>query len=750
MINDKLRLVDGFRGLPGGVDGSRDPVLTPETSVYYAENVVFRGGAGPRTRPGFECINLFNGFTEFDGAISILANGSVIQCATTFSPPNREPVLVLVVEGKVVVLDIVAKKIYYVSKTQSGSALSDFANKTASCYACQVEGFLVIQDGSEYDATVNWTNGPKILSFPSEANAVPFIELSSKYCQGSALTRLPAGRQMAYGQGRLFVTGTSGREIIAGDIAFGGSLVAINILTSTASTTRPIFTTATNHTFVAGDYVTISGHSASPAVNGTFRVESVPAANQFTIATEITSPGSGGYASEFNAGQASDALNFSETTFINEGGSLLIPLYMGSVKALTFLPIQDVSTGQGDLIVFGEGGAVSFSVSTPRTKWKETAGFQRILFTNIGSLSESTISINGDIYFRSREGNGIRTYRNARAEFGGFGMTPISAELDPVFFNEDLTKLSQVSMIHFDDRMLMTCKPATVNGRLVYKGITALDFRPSSVNNGKGSATYDGVWVGLQVISLLKGTFQKEERAFAVCYHGDDINQFQLWEITKNAKQDKNHRTGNEYRLIRSLVLTKGYDFKSPFSEKKLIHGDLWFSDVGGWDQSKKKFTADLKFRPDSNPNWTNWGDWELCFSEDNPNSTTDLVGERGYAPQLRAVVPDSATINGFTSKSIGRGYDFKIRLEWRGRAKLEKLLLHSIQMVEPVGAGSQVNSSCVRVIADQNEETLDNIYKSWEADGTTLDFFIQLTTDSTDFLALEDGGLLVGDQLYI
>ena len=127
MINDKLRLVDGFRGLPGGVDGSQDPVLTPETSVYYAENVVFRGGAGPKTRPGFEFLDLST-FTG-DGA-GYFNTGTTVQCVANFSPPGRESVLVLVVDGKVIVVDVVNKKTYYVNDTQAGTPLLDMRVKS--------------------------------------------------------------------------------------------------------------------------------------------------------------------------------------------------------------------------------------------------------------------------------------------------------------------------------------------------------------------------------------------------------------------------------------------------------------------------------------------------------------------------------------------------------------------------------------------------------------------------------------------
>jgi hypothetical protein len=123
-------------------------------------------------------------------------------------------------------------------------------------------------------------------------------------------------------------------------------------------------------------------------------------------------------------------------------------------------------------------------------------------------------------------------------------------------------------------------------------------------------------------------------------------------------------------------------------------------------------------------------------------------------------VVPEAST-NEFTERQIGRGYDFKLRVEWRGRAQLEKLIVHALQLVEPVGAGVQSSTSCVLVLPDDVEETLENSYKAWEADGQTQDFFILLTTGSGNqsgwtgsslvYLSLGTGSdLLIGNQKYI
>lgn len=698
MIADKLRLVDGFRGLPGGMDGSQDPVLTPETSVYYAENVVFRGGAGPRTRPGFHYQNLY---TEFTGAVGLITGASFILGAYVFSPSGAGSFIILVVDGQVVAIDIVARTVEYVRNT-TGVDL----HLTASVYFCQVEEFLVIQNGIDAPRVVQWTVGEGLS-----------IQAASSLAQNP----VPLGKQMAYGHGRLFVADPKGREITAGDIAFGGSLTSKDIVSS-SDDDRALITTATEHGWSVGDYVTISGHSSLPAINGTFKIESVPTEKSFSIAAAVGVPGSGGQATKFNAGTSADALNFSENTFINEGGNFVIPLEMGTVKAMEFLPIQDVSTGQGDLIVFCERGAASFAVSTPRTQWKETPGFQRVLFSNIGSIAETVCTVNGDIFFRSLQGNGIRSYRNARAEFNSFGQTPISSEMDPVF-SAETSDLEKVSMIHFDDRLLMTCKPSTKNGVRVYQGIAALDFRPVSSNAIKGAAAYDGVWSGLNVFKLLTGVFQGEPRAFAICLSDAGV---ELWEISKD---DFNDTAYNGANRIRSLILTRAYDFKAPFSEKKLIHADLWFSDIGG--NSQNKFNAQLHYRPDSNSNWSPLGEWDLCFSDNTAGAT------RGYAPQLRAQTPDPASVNSYTGVSSPRGYDFKLRVEWEGRARLDKLLVHSLQLVENVGVPQRA-FDCVLVSPSGPGNTLAD-YDSGDGDGPERPNYFFLLNDAGDRLLLNE-----------
>ena len=661
MIKDALRLVDGFDRLPLGMDGSRDSALTPLGAVYYAENVVFRGGAGAETRPGFE----MHALLSYAGSPGFLLGASRIQGAYIYR--LADSLIVVVADGVPLIVDVVNKTI------KPALILSGELTNSDSVYFCQVQEYLVIQDG---------VNPPVVLS--SENG-----EVVQRFCSYySSDFPAPKGRQMAYGQGRLFVASPDGRSITAGDIAFGGSTTSVKLLTSSEDD-EVLLTTEKDHNFVEGDYITIAGHSSLPTINGTFQVKTTPSSKSLTVAAAIGVAGTGGVISKFNSGASRDALIFNENTFINEGGAFSIPSELGVVQSMNFLPLQDTATGQGDLIVFCTKGALSFSVTVPRTQWKETPNFQRVLFSNIGSLAETTAIINGDIFFRSREGNGLRSYRSARAEFGNFGQTPISSEMDLIFTKDDLSLLDELSMIYFDDRLLVSAMPSATGFKTTFNGLVSLDFRPAASSSQKSGAIYDGLWTGLSVVKLVSGAFAGRDRAFAIC--DDPIAGVSLWEITKDGITDKTFTAAN--RPIQSLILTKAFSFEKPWNEKKLIHADLWFSEVGGYGVSGSgtRFESFLHYRQDNNPNWESWGEWELCFSE------SDADALQGYAPQLRTPTINPAVINEFTGTLSHRGYDFKLRVEWHGHGKLEKLLVHALEILEPAGASFKT-SPCILV----------------------------------------------------
>jgi hypothetical protein len=552
--------------------------------------------------------------------------------------------MIVVADGKIMALNFNDASVYRLN-------LSDEISADVPVYMTQAEKFLVIQTGQDepriYDGYV--------------------LRRASYY--GDQV--VPIGKQMAYGQGRLFVTVNEGAEIIAGDLVFGGSTTNVAITSSSAANPSVITTTST-HGFSTGDQITIQGHSSTPPINSTYTVASAPSGTTFTIPVSITSAGSGGFVSRFNAGQDSDLLRFTETTFLNEGGSFAPTGKVGRVTGLTFLPVQDTATGQGDLIAFCERGAVTFQVSAPRDQWKSIQGFQRVLLDNIGATSDSVIPVNGDLFFRSREGNGIRTYRNARAEADGYGQTPISAEIDPVLRQDTQWMLDTVSFAYFDNRLLMTCLPQKFPRRAsgatyadiqaqadqfasepvptLFNGLAVLDFNSSSSGRGKSAAVFDGVWTGIRVIKLVQGTFDGEPRCFAVCLHQDDTGRrIEFWEMTRDDEYD----TPIEgKRLINASVVTRAFDFRDTMSLKKLIRCDLWFGDLGGGLDFP--FECELAYRPDDYPNFTDWQRFSRAFTTEFTLQDKNLLVDSESLDNPAWTKTDSSVVANTSADPVG------------------------------------------------------------------------------------------------
>lgn len=700
-LQDPKRVTDGLRGAPLGVDGSKDPILTPEGAFFYAQNVTFRGGSGPKTRPGFK------------RTIGASGSGAFQGWTTHYSVLSGFPSKILyVVNGHVYEYDP-----YDNTTTQISDGATRMKPNTP-IYFCQASRFTILQDGiSEpciYISNASVGSGTQRLkraTNPSVGN--PGVASSAK--------RIPVGTHMSYGQGRLFVAvreqDTVPTTIWAGDIAFGGSSSTIDIVNSTViqvdgvSLGRTRVTTVTGHSFAVGDYVTILNHSTQTTINSTYEVIDIDPNSPkmwFEIYADGKSDGVGGVVSSFVAGQDADIIHFTEHYFLAEGGALTVSAELGLIRALSFLPVQDTGAGQGDLVAFCERGATSFAVSLPRLDWKETQGFQKILFMNIGAVSDSICPVNGDLYFRSLDGNGIRSYRNARAEFSGSGQTPISSEVDPILLRDTDFLLQKdkaieqqatsggaavtvlglgVNIIYFDNRLLMTCLPQATTAatpRVLFNGIIALDFKSTSGNFGKSAAVYDGVWTGLKSMALLSGDFRGRRRAFAMCFH-NGTNE--IWEITRDLEFDQ-PASSSRSNIVCS-VTTGNFDFEDATELKKLIRADLWFDMISGGPVSALDVV--LYYRPDSSPQYIQWQNWTRCFETEYTDGVDPLElitpYAKGYAPQLRAPTPAN-TSNQFTGIPDNLGYDFGIKIKWTGQGRLTRLMLHALKLVEKIGGG--------------------------------------------------------------
>jgi hypothetical protein len=647
-IADSTLILEGQQDFSGGMNSSLSPTLIPENSVATAVNLTFRGGR-PRSRPGFKQVNLQGGtpnglniFTSrlyqgssfyaerrenYNPSIIGVFGGYVIQInlqdyQTNVLYPTIPATSASLVTGSTYVIDSIGTTDFTLIGASSNTVgLSFVKNSTAAtgtgtvhieqpsfspfekCYFVQAEKYLVIQNGE--NPPVIWDGDTLYLSGNAPAGTPGAV---------SQLHTLGLGTIMAYGQGRLFIADTSRTQITAGDLVYGGSTNQVTITSGTHSGGKYRITTATNHGFVSNDIVTISGHSTEFGINGTWTI-TFHSATEFDINfSNNTATGKGGFVTKANVGSESDLLRFTETTYLSEGGTLQIPSFMGKITGMIFMPIQDTSTGQGDLLVFCEHGTATFSVATPRDQWKSTQGFQRVLFQSIGATSHSSlVTTNGDVFFRAFDG--LRSYRNARAELSTYGQVPMSAEMNSVLQYDTKPLLGEVSSIVFDNRLLFTASPkidysgiSAINAApqpTTFSKIVALDFTTLSTVGGKRAASYDGMWAGLDVLQLLTGIVSGKPTAWALSYDYVNSRVNVLWEITENGIFDV--PLGVESQKINSILETRSFSFGTLAEQKRMIRADFWLSDV------QDRVNVKVYWRPDQYPCWREWHTFSRC-----------------------------------------------------------------------------------------------------------------------------------------
>jgi len=684
-IADTTLLLEGQRDFSGGMDSSKVPNLIAQNAVSRAVNVTFRGGT-PVTRPGFKQLILASATTNANDGLEYFVNGLFQGCY--FYQDRREnysPCLFAVMSGHVIKINLGSYEVQrifpivgatniiqgqqyqiltvgttnwttygassntvgviFTSNTTTGAGSGtayarDPIDRYADCYFVQAENFLIIQDGTSlpriWDGDNLWisTKGPRI-SYGNVTNSI------------GAISEVPIGTVMAYGQGRLFVSNTERTSGTAGDLAYGGSTGQVSIASGAgvSGAATYLITTSTNHGYSTGDFVTISGHSSSNGVNGTWKI-TVMSPTTFNIAAASPSAatsGTGGYVAKANAGAASDLLRFTETTYLDEGGSLQVPGFLGKITGMIFMPVQDSGAGQGDLLVFCETGVISLSVAVPRSEWKNTAGFQRIALASIGSTGqESLTTANGDVFFRSFDG--LRTYRNARAEFNSFGRVPISAEMNGVLNYDTKSMLKNCSAIVFDNRFLFTATPQIsyknvpisqlTKRPITFSTIVALDFTTLASVGAQRASCYDGMWKGLDVTKLVTGVVQGKPRAFAFCvdYNVNATNT--VWELSPDNYEDQ--PVNSDAVPITSILETRSFQLGSPAEIKKLIRADLWLGSLRGTTNFK------VYWRPDEYACWREWHEFSRC-------ATVDNCVETGVGTEYNAA-SSTVTIGFYTS----------------------------------------------------------------------------------------------------
>lgn len=378
-------------------------------------------------------------------------------------------------------------------------------------------------------------------------------------------------------------------------------------------------------------------------------------------------------------GGPTSVIEFTENTYINEGGAFAVPLDTGDITAMKFMNQPDTSLGQGELLVHTANAIFAVNVPTDRDSWKNVEyPTVRIVAINYGSVSDrSCVLVNSDMFYRSPDG--VRSYVSSRREWQQYGQIPVSREVNPFIIPDTQFDARETSSsVLFDNRLLTTVTPQRHDNGTYYKGLVVLDFDLVGGTGDKMPPAWEGLWTGLNFLQLINTEVNYEDRCFAFHLNTGSCG-IELWELTRSGRKD------NGTTDIAAFIESSSFSFENPFEMKSLEYGEMFVDDLRG------DVSFDIKYKPNQYPAWVDWNTFSECVKYENCAPESGCLTFNNYKPQYRTRLrlPQPADVceatNGIPMRNA---YEFSVRIGWTGSARIKGFRLHAYPVVEEPYSG--------------------------------------------------------------
>lgn len=383
-------------------------------------------------------------------------------------------------------------------------------------------------------------------------------------------------------------------------------------------------------------------------------------------------------------GYRDSILKTTENLTILGGAAFAIPLTSGKITSMFSVAIPDTSLGQGPLQIGTRKGVFSVNLPLDATQWTTTQQPNSVVsLPSYGPTGQSSVAVvNGDAWYRGKDG--IRSYSVARRDYNTWVQTALSAELDAILPFDTQNLLEYASAVCFDNRLIMTCSPYTVIDRgVAHRGLVALDFDNVSSITSRSQPDYDALWTGLNILKVVEGEFNGVERCFLFAL--DEENVICLYELLPTITTQNFDWNGEEEVPAESWFISNAITGKESIDDprriplKKLITADLFFSELAG----NVEFV--VQYKSDQWPFWVDWHTFSICapatYCPPDCNTPFEEV-QRQYATYKRLPEPND-DCNSLTGRQFRTGYFFQVRVQWTGRAKLDRMLIWTTPIKE-------------------------------------------------------------------
>lgn len=378
-------------------------------------------------------------------------------------------------------------------------------------------------------------------------------------------------------------------------------------------------------------------------------------------------------------------LNVTENPLVLGGDGFTVPSNAGNIRGIFHNANLNTQLGQGQLFIGTRRAIYAQTVPVSRADWiaaGNTIGGattdmpqQTVVQINFGPVGDrSIVKVNGDIFYQSLE-PGIRSLFSAIRNFGEWGNTALSANIQRVLNFNDRSLMRLSSGIQFDNRLLQGLLPKQTAQGVVTQVLGVLDFIPVSNFGAQRVPIWEGVLEGVQVLQWFTGDFGGVERAFAVVVSQLDAGSIELWELTNSLRTNQN--ISGDARAT-TVIEFPAYEWGNPLLLKRLVGSELWVDRVSG--------TVDffMEYRPDSDSCWHPWHKWKICSAK---NSAEDYVNPvaypltpygEGYRATMTLPYPQPSECSTSTGRPSTVGYQFQPRLTVKGFCRVRGIQLYA------------------------------------------------------------------------
>lgn len=384
-----------------------------------------------------------------------------------------------------------------------------------------------------------------------------------------------------------------------------------------------------------------------------------------------------------------EVIDFTENTFLNEGGSFSTLFHTGDISGFAYPVNLNTPLGQSLLAVYTPKGVYFNTLPADRTTWKDlTTPLQVVALLNSGSKSPSITNVNSDLWFRSMDG--IRSLGISVRNFGDWGDTPMSLEMSFILHSDTPRLLKYSSSALFDNRLITTCTPIQTERGVYHLGLAVLDFFLLGSLKTKQAPCWEGLWTGLQSFAVVEGDYNDESRCFIVAL--SQAGKIELWELLRDGEATADNDDGVTSTAIQWWFELPKYAFTVPKTYKQLTRAYAWISDMSG------PCSFALEYRHDEDPCYHAWFSWTDCATVKQCVPVNGCLPNVPAVPQFRynVQIPQPGEECDPVAKYPNRcGWLFQPRISVTGFAKFRSFWMAAQPMPDPIPTGCLANTPC-------------------------------------------------------